>query len=500
MLVYNVYEMSNTTTPTRPGRGMPVPGIDTRGPAENQSASLSFSGWPLTPPQSANESRRPSLAFSSFSESSTSGPSSIADFSQPSTPVHSMAQENFAQQWTEGAEMHARAVNGFNDGCAIGQMQPMFQHSYHQSAMCSAPSLEAPIYAHQNHFSGQQSPLRQEAWSTSNSSSLDINTNAPSLRTTLFQNGTGLNQEHVSSSMYTNPSPTPTSLGQSVFPNLEQGGTAVPPSIFHAPHTVIPSQLIPQEDYPMEPYVPCKDEPMSQDFGSSFGLIGPDDSWEAVGQPSPHDRYFAHPDEDDYVMVKDEVTGTPSRTPDRTHRYMQISNPERVRRRSSKRTSKGHPVGKVWAEYEGPYCSVRCEGKPFEVVDGMLVTQPRRDRKPHRCQVIEHGKPCGASFERSEHLKRHMGKHSNKRDYPCPLEFCKQAIGRPDNASDHFKTHLNPPGKGKRNKHCDWETLETAILERYPEKTSTKLLTNLRNWMDPENRKARVKKQKPMGR
>ncbi|KXT07211.1 hypothetical protein AC578_2324 [Pseudocercospora eumusae] len=503
MLVYNVYDMSNTTTPTRPERGMPVPGIDTRGPAERQAGSLSFSSWPVTPPQSANESRRPSLAFSSLSlsDASTSGPPSIADFSQPSTPVHSMAQESFAQQWSEGAEVHARTVNTFNDGCAIGQMQPMFQHSYHQSAICSAPSMEAPIYAQHNTFSAQQSPLRHEAWSTSNQPSLDINAAAPGLRTTLFQNGTGLNQEHVSASMYANPSPPAPSLGQSAFPSFDHSGTVVSPSIFHAPHTVVPSQLSPQEDYPMESYVPCKDEPMGQDFGSSFDSAGTDySSWETIGQPSPHNQYFAQSDEDDYVVVKDEITGTPSRTPYRSHQYMQTSSPDRVRRRPSRRSRKAHAAGKVWAEYEGPFCSVRCEGKPFEVVDGMVVTQPRRDRKPHHCQVIENGVPCGARFERSEHLKRHMGKHTNKRDYPCPLSFCDKAIGRPDNASDHFKTHLKPPGKGKRNKHCEWDTLETAILEHYPEKTSTKLLTNLRKWMASENEKAFVEQQKLLRR
>ncbi|EME85829.1 uncharacterized protein MYCFIDRAFT_82450 [Pseudocercospora fijiensis CIRAD86] len=493
-----IHDMSNTTTPTHPGRGMPVPGIDTK-----QAASLSFSGWPLTPPQSANESRRPSLAFSSLSDASASGPSSIADFSQPSTPVHSMVQESFAQHWNEGAEVQGRPMNSFSDGCALGQMPPMFQPLYHQSAMGSAPSLEAPVYAHQHNFNAQQSPLRHEAWSSSNQSSLGINTNAPGLRTTLFQNSTGLNQERVSASMYNNPSPTAPSLGQSVFPNYDHGGPVVSPSMFRAPHTVVPSQLSPQEDYPMDSYVPCKVETMGQDFGSSFDSAGTEYSgWEAVGQQSPHDQYFAHSDEDDYVIVKHESLVTPSRTPYRSHRYMQqTSSPDRVRPRSSKRTSKGHAAGKVWAEYEGTYCSVRCEGKPFEFdVDGRIVTQPTIERKPHHCQVVVNGKACGASFERSEHLKRHMGKHTNKRDYPCPLDSCNKAIGRPDNASDHFKTHLKPPGKGKRNKHCDWETLETAILEQYPEKKSTKLLANLRKWMEAENEKAFDEQQELMRR
>ena len=79
-----------------------------------------------------------------------------------------------------------------------------------------------------------------------------------------------------------------------------------------------------------------------------------------------------------------------------------------------------------------------------------------------------------------------MGSHDSKanRKYPCPL--CpERKIGRPDNAGDHFKTHLRPKTKGKRNDHVDWEIHHDAILDSYEDKkVSKKLQDGLRRWMD----------------
>ena len=76
-----------------------------------------------------------------------------------------------------------------------------------------------------------------------------------------------------------------------------------------------------------------------------------------------------------------------------------------------------------------------------------------------------------------------MGKHSLERKYPCPL--CPKKIGRPDNAGDHFKTHLRAKTKGKRNDHVEWPVLHNAICNGYEDKkVAKKLLDGLRRWID----------------
>jgi hypothetical protein len=82
-------------------------------------------------------------------------------------------------------------------------------------------------------------------------------------------------------------------------------------------------------------------------------------------------------------------------------------------------------------------------------------------------------------------LKRHEGSHSgiDERKYWCPL--CPRKIGRPDNAGDHFKTHLRPKTSGKRNEHFDWPQVQDSIWEAYDDKkVAKKLLDGLRRWIN----------------
>ncbi|KAF2860199.1 hypothetical protein K470DRAFT_197486, partial [Piedraia hortae CBS 480.64] len=100
--------------------------------------------------------------------------------------------------------------------------------------------------------------------------------------------------------------------------------------------------------------------------------------------------------------------------------------------------------------------------------------------KQHVCDELdEDGKICGSRFERSEHLKRHKTKHSLQRKYPCPLEGCKGAMARGDNAGDHFKTHLKGPRKGQRNRHIKWPELHSCLLMAYDEREATKMIAKL---------------------
>lgn len=473
--------MSSTTTPTRHGRGMPVPGIDTRGAAEKTAPSLQFQSWPLTPPQSANESRRPSLAYSALSSDTThSGPSSVGGYSQPATPIHSMnnSTTDFRTQWSDGAEVHAPMP--MQDGCGAGQTSHQMFGS--MDTMCAQ-------------MSHMTSPM-QQAWPQQHSSYHGV----PSgLSTTLFQSSQGLGPEQVSAPMYgQHPETMPTSLEASAFSRYDVPMSAARQS-YQQPQVVVPSQVAPPEEYAMDQRYDARE--------GNNGIVHSFDSsmtgWESVGPPSPVDAYFAHSDDDDFAMVKTELPMTPpSGSYHRPTAFFDVGQSGRTKRRSSKRSRKVNGDNHPWYTHSVGDTTISCVGQKFVLnvsdsdpdapLSKRVISENTKDRKPHMCKFLfEDNAQCGRRFERMEHLKRHQESHSKERKYPCPLEFCKtKAIGRPDNACDHFKTHLRPHSKGKRNKPCDWATLEKAIWKTYSEKAAGKILTNLRKWMVAEHDKA----------
>ncbi|KAF2161209.1 hypothetical protein M409DRAFT_59215 [Zasmidium cellare ATCC 36951] len=499
---------STTNTPTRPARGIPVPGIDTRGPAEKAAASLSFSGWPLTPPQSAHESRRPSLAYSALSDASHSGPSSVGGYSQPATPVHAMNQHNdVKQQWSDGTDVHASMSASLADTCSTGQVpQHNFASAFQQLSMCGANaphglSTYTPQGQHQVGSYGldmsSDSPMRGDTWSQPQQISTAFNGH-PGLRTTLFQSTQGLGQD--SGSMYANPSHSVhTSLGASAFPNYDTAGPTLDTSFYQAPQVVVPSQLSPHEDYPMEQYSGYDQQEVEDGFTQSFDSSASSyNGWETMEPPSPQEAYFTKNEDDDFIAVKYEPS-TPSRGPSRSQGFFESGPSQtRPRRRGSKRGRKSQAEGKCW--YQANVCNmeVRYKGPRFsrlQSADGSIqyVSEERKETKPHKCTFKDaDGNVCISRFDRSEHLKRHMSKHSEVRDYPCPLHDCDKKIARPDNAADHFRTHLRKPVKGKRNKHCTFERLQEAILQEYPDKTATKLLNNLRKWYEAEREREEI--------
>jgi hypothetical protein len=114
-------------------------------------------------------------------------------------------------------------------------------------------------------------------------------------------------------------------------------------------------------------------------------------------------------------------------------------------------------------------------------------------KKSYVCVYIEDdGRQCNTAFARSEHLKRHLSKHSKDRKFPCVLPDCSKKIGRSDNACDHFRTHLQMPGRNKRNKHFHWRDVEGRIRLAYPDKVAAKIIVNLERWLEkPENEELR---------
>ena len=191
-------------------------------------------------------------------------------------------------------------------------------------------------------------------------------------------------------------------------------------------------------------------------------------SYSGFTSPSPDEAYLMTSD-DEYLLVKHEVTCSPSpRLRSRT------SGATRARKRGNKR-GKPNPPRAFWTSQNGT--EVLLEGKWHFGDRGKAVPETALpSSKPHQC--LE----CTAKFERSEHLKRHQKTHSDKREYTCPLPGCEaglKGISRSDNATDHFKTHLKGPRKGQRNKHFEYPVLRNRLLDVLPPKDAHKMIVKL---------------------
>ncbi|KAF2726354.1 hypothetical protein K431DRAFT_299435 [Polychaeton citri CBS 116435] len=257
---------------------------------------------------------------------------------------------------------------------------------------------------------------------------------------------------------------------------------------------VVPSQLSPDDE--LAAYHYTTPDLVDSQFSSSFdsGASGYS-GYDTIEPPSPDHAYFA-PSDDEMVFVKPEPFNSPTpgsaqwarhSLPYRSSFQIPLS---KARKRSTKRRRKTAMPGEAYKTAFPGHSSrrdlieVRIDPKVSFDNEGKLLPGPNA-KKPHVCTKVVDGQQCGRSFERSEHLKRHMSSHSTEKQYPCPLRrfgLCKMAIARPDNACDHFKTHLKTKRKGQRNKDVDWETMEAAILSEYPADKANKLLTNLRKW------------------
>lgn len=481
--------MSNHTTPTRTGRGIVVPGIDTSSIHDQNPDSThnSFNGWPLTPPSAAaQDSRRPSNACSLQSEHS--GPSSISSFSQPPTPVHSMVNstEDFGH-WSDSADMAAAIPGHLPSTCAL----PMYSAAFATHGLPNSASKMSMQMS-------TTSPIRNDAWQ-------------PEPFGATAQHGftQGLDEHVASQSMYGNPSTSIVgSLDHSSFSEYNTS-TYTGGSFSQLPPTVVPSELGPQ-DFPMEHYDYSQNDDMVHGFGESFTSNGSHHSdYQYVGPESPDDAYMVTTD-DNYVFVKEELMKTPSRSSESTYRGSRASEStyrghqqSPVQRRHSKKVRKSIASGREFGKYSTPHFDVRLEGKPFslrfDAVTGRAVTLPQgpSNGKPHKCRVTdEDGQPvkdkdgnaCSARFDRAEHLKRHELSHTAARPFPCVLAPCKARMGRSDNAADHYRTHLRPHSKS-RNPYVTFEKLERA-MRAHPAYSgenhlkATKLLNNLRRKMD----------------
>lgn len=259
-----------------------------------------------------------------------------------------------------------------------------------------------------------------------------------------------------------------------------------------SPSVVVPSQLSPMEDYTLSSMaVEHTHSPVHPDMlASSFGSVTSSDmlDYEMVEPESPVDAYFAHSDNEDYAIVKHDAAAIPTKDP-LAHWYSESKSlPRRTKRRPSKRLRNGLKGATWYSHMSSDYnCIVDCDFNGWGMArDGTIQFAAPQRNNAHPCNYTNaDGTLCGKRFARSEHLKRHEGTHSNDRPYPCPLAGCGKRIQRPDNAGDHFKTHLRPPKTGKRNAHVEWSILESAIERAYEDKRkSKKLLDGLRRWVE----------------
>lgn len=492
----------------RNSRGLQVPGINTTIADEKLSFALSYHGQ-LTPPQSAHESRRPSLASSLWSDQAYSASSSLSAFSQPSTPVYAPPQAEDSLFAPQGSS----ALHGNLVFDALTSYRPSPEDDYyspenlslHGAFGCSStqPTLDTsmlnsqqqPLPLHEHSLlgsTGLSHSAAQAAWHDAAFGPEPISGQASCLRAPLFS----LQNDYQSE-----PSSAIPSFDTSLTSPFE-GAAPQHFAILEANHP--PAVMVPSHAFFDEP---------TFGHGSTVGtsgscLVGSPSSFQTSGSSlasydivEPHmsdDGYYGYSDAEGYICCKRECSDSPTPRSDRKA-YSRSSTgaktvkpiPPRSKRRGSKRQRKQSTACK---QYRHGVVDVKVECELDMDENGRI--KPRRtvgSEKKKICDVLlDNGSVCGQSFERSEHLKRHQLMHSDVKAYPCPLASepwnCRKAISRSDNACDHFKTHLRR-GKGKRNKNCEWEELEVLIRRDYSHEPAKKLVTNLERWLENERRK-----------
>ncbi|KAK5128852.1 hypothetical protein LTR85_000185 [Meristemomyces frigidus] len=485
---------SPTTTPTRPGRGIPLPDIDTRGHASKSATALSLGGW-LTPPQSAHESRRGSLAHSALSDAPYSGASSISAFSTPATPVHltSAASDPFTHHWSHQGASHAQVTTNMSGFYSDPHMSQELLHSGLQSECVPEATHAMSVYPHAGQGHDQDAfelhmattAAMHEPWQDINQAADGINGHNTGLQSTLYQCHPGMmGGSGLASSTYGNASETVHSMSIDTSSATQFNAyTPTSASFCQHPQVVVPSQLSPAEDWTLQQYQGYASPQQDiDDFSSSFASNNTSFSgYTSITPPSPDEQYFVISEDEGYLLVKNEPLASPTPGPSQLPCHPSVATrASRHRSRSGRGSKRGKPQEPVAAYLNSKYKTmVVYEGKwRFGEHGEAFLETASPPSKPHKCP--EHG--CPAKFERSEHLKRHQKKHTDSREYPCPLPGCHEksiSMSRSDNATDHFKTHLKGPKKGQRNKHFEYPELRNNLLKVYSHKEAVKMIAKL---------------------
>jgi len=487
--------MSTTSTPHRQPRGVAIAGIDTtRASFEKPSAALHYGGY-YTPPQSANESRRPSLACSSFSDMPYSATSTAASFSLPPTPVHSEMMYHSTHPVVEA--QHTVLMPTLNTSLGVGHSPDDHEHLPLEVHKCDHSMAWSQSFAPQQHAYEMDIPSCYNGLPASYDESQSM-WQDHTMMDSGFRQTTGLDSTLFSTSHSMMPAPvTATSVcgepswsivGDDPSPiHSMQYGSSTANGYYPVPEIVNPSHVNPQDEYMVQQYTPY-DSPEQSPHDISAGFTSSAATSfcsEYADQYSPRMDY----DEvDDFVHIKADPTTSP------TLNDSLLINSSAPRRRKNGVCKRQRRSQHIQSRINTFGVDVVVEGDNLGIGhDGQIVKCPRGQHKSHPCNAtLEDGQFCTAKFVRSEHLKRHMSSHlaKDQRKFRCPVEKCTRQISRSDNYCDHFRTHLKPPAKNKRNVFCLWSTLSPLIARTYDEKTSKKILDNLLRWLEnPESDK-----------
>ena len=485
-------------TPSRSNRGLLVPSLDTKQSLEDIATALAYGGL-HTPPQSAHESRRPSLQHI-WPEASSQGPPSVVGYSQPSTPVHQIynRHDDVLSSWSDASLANS---SGFN--------RPLEAHltetGYHHDIVSTPPTQSfLPCtgpgqYSNMNTFSmsSHMAGLPTGAWHQSAGSTVSLTSRSTYLGMEPFR----LEQSLSSNSDTSDYMHHNSDLGfRSLNTSFEPSGTLSPqrqPFVggvtYSQPQVIVPSQLVTPDLYyhsQVEEYVSpgSTSDEFARGVTSSAASF---DSFGALSPPSVVEGYIGHLDEEDVLILKDEEPYKGSAL----DQSVEMRFPSRV---TKNRTSKRGKIQQPWHEQTVAGIKIECIGEPFPL-DGRTKHETV-EKKSNSCQYLnKNGKPCGRRFLRNEHLTRHEGSHTNIRPFRCPIKACGKRFGRSDNACDHLKTHLKPrnvPRGTKRNSDVEWPALRQMIVESpdIDEKRTEKLCDLLGKWVSvgmPETGKRR---------
>ena len=465
--------------------------VNTGMPQEQYTSTISYAG-PLTPPPSAHESRRGSLACGSLLDGGYHGMSTGYALSQPATPVHhvpSLGLPFQQQQWRQLPDSPDPTAN-------YSYQRPHGNHHASFSAS-SARGLDHGGFAQEQtshdvrmDMGWQHAP--EVPWTTSHPA---VQTHHLGLSSSLFQSNSSLGQASNMAVVAQDESYTGLHIDTSQANSFTASITAPYP---YGQATVVPSELSPSDQYIMQNYSAYSSpnggrESLSNSFASAST------SFESMNEyttpPTPDDVYTCTADDEgwEHIVKGEHLSPTPGVYLAGHSLSSRDTRSRRTRRRPTKGSKANQPretryVGEqgIRVDLEGKACG---SGLGWDLVNDRLVGPERTYvRKPHICPMMDDktGRRCDAGFDRSEHLKRHMAKHSDARPYSCPLPDCKhtRGMGRGDNAKDHFKTHLKGTKTGRRNAHFKWPMVKAALLQQYTdEKTSTNLITNIERWI-----------------